>query len=142
MQPDALDILGGICTFSRPSQLYYATEALAWGGQPEATNTERIALEALNAYATATDRDRSFGHEAGARSALATARILQNKVDGAAEALAPVLDLPPSQRIHTIVISIEQVRTALHRLESPGRDAIELADAIEAFTSDCLARTR
>ncbi|MGH3904902.1 MAG: hypothetical protein ACRDTE_12035 [Pseudonocardiaceae bacterium] len=41
VQPDELDTLGGTCTFSRPRQLYFAAEALSWGGQPEATRAER-----------------------------------------------------------------------------------------------------
>ncbi|MGH3930778.1 MAG: hypothetical protein ACRDTF_12455 [Pseudonocardiaceae bacterium] len=56
--------------------------------------------------------------------------------------MAPVLELPPSQRIHTIVTSVEQVRTALHRPQAPSRDATELASAIEAFTSQRLASAR
>ncbi|MGH3927949.1 MAG: hypothetical protein ACRDTT_34655 [Pseudonocardiaceae bacterium] len=53
VQPDELDILGGICNFSRPPQLHYAAEALSWGGAPEASHAEQFALEALNAYAVA-----------------------------------------------------------------------------------------
>ncbi len=141
VQPDELDSLGGTCTFSQPRQLYFAAEALSWGGQPEATRAERLALDALDAYATAPAQDRSFGHEANTRIALAIARVSDNEGDGAAEALAPVLDLPPAQRTHGIVTAMERVRTALSALPDPGRDAIELAGAIEAFTSQRLTRT-
>ena len=142
VQPDELDGLGGTCTFSRPRQLYFAAETLSWGGQPEATRAERLALEALDAYATAPAQDRSFGHEANTRIALAIARISHGEVDGAAEALAPVLELPPAQRTHGIVTAMERMRTTLSALQDPGRDAIELAGAIEAFTSQRLARAR
>ncbi len=142
VQPDELDSLGGMCTFSWPRQLCFATEALSWGGEPEATRTERLALETLDAYATAPAQDRSFGHEASTRSNLAIARVLHNEIDGAAEALVPVLELPPSQRGHGIVTSLERVRTALSTLQDPGRDAIELAGAIEAFTSERLTQPR
>jgi hypothetical protein len=73
VQPDELDSLGGTCTFSRPRQLYFAAEALSWGSQPEATRAERLALDALDAYAAAPAQDRSFGHEANTRIALADA---------------------------------------------------------------------
>ncbi|MGH3885133.1 MAG: hypothetical protein ACRDSZ_00960 [Pseudonocardiaceae bacterium] len=142
VQPDELDGLGGTCTFSRPRQLYFAAEALSWGGQPEATHAERLALEALDAYAAAPAQDRSFGHEANTRIALAIARVSHDEVDGAAEALAPVLELPPAQRTHGIVTSMERARTTLSTLQDPGRDAIELAGAIEAFTFQRLARAR
>jgi hypothetical protein len=142
VQPDELDGLGGTCTFSQPRQLYFAAEALSWGGQPEATRAERLALEALDAYATAPAQDRSFGHEANTRIALAIARVSHGEVDGATEALAPVLELPSAQRTHGIVTAMERVRTTLSTLQDPGRDAIELAGAIEAFTSQRLAPTR
>ncbi len=100
MEPDELDSLGGLCTFNRPRQLYYAADALAWGGEAEASHTERLALEALDAYAGAPDQDRAFGDEAGARSALAVGRVLRREVDGAAEALAPVLE-PPRRSAYT-----------------------------------------
>ncbi|MGH3754574.1 MAG: hypothetical protein ACRDRP_18115 [Pseudonocardiaceae bacterium] len=113
LQPDELDTLGGLCTFSRPRQLYYAADALAWGGETEANHTQRLALEALDAYAGAPGQDRAFGDESGARCALALARVFLGEIDGAADALAPVLELPPPKRIHGIVTSVEQVRTAL-----------------------------
>ncbi|MDQ3988926.1 MAG: XRE family transcriptional regulator [Actinomycetota bacterium] len=139
VQPDELDSLGGLCTFSRPRQLYYAADALAWGGETEANRTERRALEALDAYSEAPEQDRAFGDESGTRSALAVARVLLRKIDGAAEALAPVLKLPPPKRIHGIVTSVEHVRVALRAVEDSGRDAVELAGAIEGFTSERLA---
>jgi tetratricopeptide (TPR) repeat protein len=142
VEPDELDSLGGLCTFSRPGQLYYAADALAWGGATEANDTERFALQALDAYAEAPEQDRSFATEAGTRSALAVARILLGEIDGAAEALTPVLELSPPQRIHGIVTSVEHVRTALRGVKDPGREATELAGAIEAFTSECLASPR
>ncbi len=142
MEPDELDSLGGLCAFSRPRQLYYAADALAWGGETEANHTERLALEALDAYAEAPEEDRAFGDEAGACSALAVARVLLGEIDGAAEALTPVLELPPPKRIHGIVTSVEHVRTALRAVQDPGRDATELAGAIEGFTSERLAIPR
>jgi len=140
VQPDELDSLGGLCTFSRPRQLYYAADALSWGGQAEANRTERLALDALDAYAGAPAHDRAFGGVAGTRSALAVARVFQGEIDGAAEALAPVLDLPVAQRIHGIVTSVEHVRTALRSVQNPGREVTELAGAIEGWTAQRLTR--
>lgn len=138
VQPDELDELGGLCTFTRPRQLYYAADALAWADS-EADHTERLALEALDAYAVAPAQDRAFGDEAGTRCALALARVQRGQIDGAAEAIAPVLDLPPAQRIHGIVTSVDHVNTALRQIEQPGRSATDLLDAIQAFSSERLA---
>lgn len=138
VQPDELDSLGGMCTFSPPRQLYFAAEALTWGGQTEATRAEQFALDALNAFAAAPVQDRSFGHEANTRVALAIARVFQDEIDGAAEVLVPVLELLPAQRTHGIVLGVERVRTALSGSKNPGRDAIELAGAIEVFTAERL----
>lgn len=144
VQPDELDSLGGLFAFSRHRQLqlYFAADALAWSGEGEANHTERLALEALDAFAEAPGQDRAFGDEPGTRSVLAVARVLRGEIGGAAEALAPVLELPSSQRIHGIVTSVEHVRTALRAVGDPGRNAIELAGAIEGFTSERLVLQR
>jgi hypothetical protein len=138
VQPDELDALGGLYWFSRPRQLYFAADTLAWADS-EADHTERLALEALDAYAVAPAQDRAFGDEAGTRCALALARVQRAQIDGAAEAIAPVLDLPPAQRIHGIVTSVEHVNTALRQIEQPSRSATDLMDAIQAFSFERLA---
>jgi hypothetical protein len=138
VQPDELDVLGGLCNFIRPNQLNYAAEALSWGGVVEAGHAERFALESLNTYPTAIQGG-SFRNESTARCALAVARVTRGEVDGAADALGPVLALPATQRDHTIVTAVERVRTALSVVKDPGRDIIDLAGAIEAFTSERLA---
>ncbi|MGH3930497.1 MAG: hypothetical protein ACRDTF_11035, partial [Pseudonocardiaceae bacterium] len=137
VQPDELDILGGLCRFVRPNQLNYAAEALSWGGASQAGHAERFALESLETYAAYPGG--SYRNEATARSALAVARVNQREVDGAAEALTPVLALPAPQRDHTIVTAVERVRTALRAVTDPGRAVIDLAGAIEAFTAERLA---
>jgi hypothetical protein len=141
VQPDELDVLGGICNFSRPPQLHYAAEALSWGGASEASHVERFALEALDAYAAAP-QGRSIRNEANTRCALAVARVARGEVDGAAEALLPVLELASPLRSDTIATSVERVRTALNALQAPGRDAIELAGAIEGWSAARLTQAR
>ncbi|MBV9013864.1 MAG: hypothetical protein JO272_17805 [Pseudonocardiales bacterium] len=137
VQPDDLDDLGGLCTFRRPNQLAYAAETLFWGGAPEAGQAERFALEALATYPAVIEGG-SFRNETNARCVLAVARVAQGEVEGAAEALGPVLALPPAQRDHTILTSIERVRTALGGLTDPGRDAIALTGAFDAFAAERL----
>ena len=142
VQPDDLDELGGLFSFSLSRQLYFAAEALTWGGRSEANAAERYAVNALEAFEQAPAQDRAFGDEAGARAALAAARVHRQEVEGAREALDPVLALPPRDRIHGIVTSVEHVRTALHGLDRPDRHAADLAGAIEGFVIERAALAR
>lgn len=137
--PDELDHLGGLCTFNRPKQLYYAADSMAWAGREEAEHTERLAIEALDAYGHAPARNRAFSDEAGTRCALAIARLARGEVEGAVDAMTPVLELPPAQRIHGIVVSVERVQRQLASIESGGRRATDLAEATQSFTAQRLA---
>jgi len=139
VQSDELDELGGLCTFNRPRQLYYAADAMRWCGQAEAEATQRLASEALAAYESAPVDDHAFGDEAGTRCALAAARVEQGEIDGAAEALAPVLTLPVSKRIHGVVSSADFVHQTLNRIDDGSLASSELTDALHEFGSARLA---
>jgi len=116
---DDLDDLGGMCYFSRPRQLYYAADASASlpessAGQDEANaRTAEYAGEAIAAYEQAPYDERSFGDEAGSRTDLAIARIRAGDLEGAREAIDPVLSLPTAQRIHGVVSSVINVHRAI-----------------------------
>ena len=131
VEPDEMDELGGICTFTRPRQLYYAADALAWLPS-EAAMAEDYSLQAVAAYADTTVPEWSFGDEAGSRTDLAVARIAQGEVEGAAEAVQPVLALPVSHRINGILASARHVHTAVTSApRSPAGD--QLQEQIETF---------
>ena len=130
-QADDLDDLGGLCTFSRSRQLYYAADALTWLPTSGA-DAERYSEAAIAAYASRED-DWAFGDEAGAMSDLAVARIQRQDLDGAIEAVRPVLELPPDQRIHGIAASVKRVHGALTTSGIRSAEAIELQDGFEAF---------
>jgi hypothetical protein len=142
IEPDELDELGSICSFGRSTQLYYAADALVWGGAAEAGHAEQLAVEALDALAAAPVAERGgFGNEQGARCDLAVARLLRGELDGAAEAIAPVLELPANRRQQGIVRSVERVRDTLRAL--PRASSLhDLDDAIESFMSQRLALPR
>ncbi|MBG0818958.1 hypothetical protein HS045_33020 [Planomonospora sp. ID82291] len=112
VEPDDLDVLGGIMTFPRPRQLYYAADTRVWlpGDEEQA---DRVAGEALAAYGQAAPDERSFSDEAGARADQALARVNLGDLEGAAEALRPVLELPVEQRIGGVVASAMRVHAAL-----------------------------
>jgi hypothetical protein len=91
-----------------------------------------VATQAVTAYEDATSPEWAFGDAAGSRCDLAVARIALGEIDGAREAIAPVLELPAEQRIRGIISSVQHVHTALRRPELPpaGR---ELQEEIEVF---------
>jgi hypothetical protein len=134
VRPDEVDALGGICTFSRPRTLYYAADALAWLPE-QAAEGRRYSEEAVVAYGDPHDPAWAFGDQAGSHADLAIARIAGEHPDleGAAAALAAVLDLPADQRINGIIASVRHVHQALTTAGLAG-DASDLMEAIEDFT--------
>jgi hypothetical protein len=127
--------MGGILTFTRPRQLYYAADALAWLPEQRSTAEQR-AITAVEEYESSPDCERSFGDESGARTDLAVARVRLGDTEGAREALDPVLDLPIPQRINGVVASVQRVHGALREAATAGsRPAAELQEEIEVFAS-------
>jgi hypothetical protein len=131
--PDELDEFGGLLAFDRPKQLYYAAEATVWvPGEEE--RAEREALEAIDAYAHAEQAERSYVCEIVVRADLALARAHRGELDGASEALGPVLDVPPARRVRAIVASVHRVHTALRDARYQGSPtAHQTQQEIEAF---------
>lgn len=132
-EPDELDELGGLCTFSVIRQTYYAADALAW--LPSlAPTAEDYAQRAVTAHMDPTVLHWAYGAAAGSATDLAIARLRRGEVDGAAEALEPVLALPPGQRINGIVTSVNHVYAALTAV--PAAAAVHaLQERIEDFTT-------
>ncbi|MET8677115.1 hypothetical protein ABZW18_05815 [Streptomyces sp. NPDC004647] len=132
---DELDSIGGILTFPNPRHLYYVAEAEVLLGQHSA-QVERNAEEAVRAYETASQDEWAFGDEAGARTNLALSRIGSGELSGAAEAIRPVLDLPPAQRNHGIIVSVRRVQDALTGSETrTAQLSKDLRAEIEVFSS-------
>jgi hypothetical protein len=85
----------------------------------------------VSRYDDPADPDWAFGDAAGSRTDLAIARIRRGEVEGAAEVVAPVLDLPVEQRINGIMQSLERVRRALDGTSSTA--GIQLQQNIEGY---------
>lgn len=131
---DDLDDFSGIMTFTEPRQLYYAADALAQ--LPDAPEAEQRAQAAVTAYQRAAPEEWAFGDQAGAHTDLALARVRSGTLDGVDEALRPVLDLVPEQRIHGVVTSVRQVHSALRDprwVNAPEARAVR--GEIEAFAA-------
>ncbi|GAA2746301.1 hypothetical protein [Kitasatospora cinereorecta] len=132
---DDLDAFGGIMTFPEPRQLYYVAEATVHLGEDPALGESRSEA-AVAAYRTASEDEWAFGDEAGAQTDLALARIGRGEIEGAVEAVRPVLDLPIEQRNFGITSSAQRVHAALHADGRRSRTAaVALREEIEAFTA-------
>jgi hypothetical protein len=132
VQNDELDQMGGLCTFGRNRQLYYAADALAWL-PGEVDKAGRYSREAVDAYTDQSHPEWAFGDAAGSHAAMAITRIVNGELDGAADAIAPVLELPAERRINGVVHSARRVHQAL-RQSGRADDARELQEEIELFT--------
>jgi hypothetical protein len=132
VQKDDLDEMGGLCTFGRNRQLYYAADALAWL-PGEVDTADQYSRQAVDAYTDQSHPEWAFGDAAGSQAAMAISRIASGELDGAADAIAPVLGLPAERRINGVVHSARRVHQAL-RQSGHGDDARELQEEIEMFT--------
>jgi hypothetical protein len=112
--------------------LYYAADALAWL-PGEVDEAERYSREAVDAYTDQTHPEWAFGDAAGSQAAMAITRIANGELDGAADAIAPVLGLPAENRINGVVHSARRVHQAL-RQSGHADEARELQEEIEMFT--------
>ncbi|MEW1660629.1 MULTISPECIES: hypothetical protein [unclassified Streptomyces] len=112
VEPDDLDAIGGLLTYPENKQLYYHVESevlLGNGDERLVTLAER----AVTGFSNRDDPAWAFGDLAGAQCNLALVRLRAGKLDGAAEAIRPVLDLAPNLRNNGIVVSARRVQDAL-----------------------------
>ncbi|MCR8945148.1 hypothetical protein NW249_23815 [Streptomyces sp. OUCMDZ-4982] len=134
VEQDDLDELGGLLVFPDEKELYYRVETEVLLGHGSAS-TLAEAERAVEAFSDPAAPHWAFGDEAGARCNLAMVRLNDDQLDGAADALRPVLDLPRAQRNRGIVVSAQRVSHALTR--SPARStplARELGEEIAQFS--------
>jgi len=138
--PDDLDDIGGETNFRRESELFVASDALML--LPIAPGTETAVTDAVTLMTQSPDANIPFGNRAGAQSNLALLRLRQGDIDGAREALSPVLTLPPEQRNHGVRTLTRRVRNALndprYGTAAPARAA---AAELEAFYTTPNTRT-
>lgn len=134
--PDDLDQLGGLFTYSPEKQLYYVVESealLGHGGVQLAAQAE----QAVQGFSDPTDANWAFGDLAGSQCNLSLIRLFSADVEGTAEAIRPVLDLPVSHRNNGIVVSALRVRQALRN--GSARTALAARDLraeIESFPAN------
>lgn len=131
------DSLAGLFGFSPAKQSYYAGSSLIWlQGGHDAERAEREAVTAIALWQAGPEEDRSLDDERLAHIYLATARVQLDDVEGAAEALVPVLSLPVEDQISWIVKRMDRVAGMLSAPRYAGnRTASETVESINALAA-------
>ncbi|WP_156365844.1 hypothetical protein [Nocardiopsis sp. NRRL B-16309] len=137
LSPDDLDDLGGLMRFAHCRQLYYGAETQIWiPGREE--QAQQVALEAVTLYEAAAAEgsdDWAYQDEAGARADLSYSRVSLGEIEGATQALEPVLDLPATKRVAGVVNGVMRVHGALRGPDYTGSRAVaRLRQEIESYS--------
>ncbi|ONK09260.1 helix-turn-helix transcriptional regulator [Streptomyces sp. MP131-18] len=132
---DRPDSVPGLFAFSDTKRRYYAGSSLIWPGGPgDAQRAEREALSAIASWQRMSVAERSLDDERLAHIYVATARVQQNNVEGAAAAMAPILTLPAEEQISWIVKRASRVEALLAAPRFRGSSAaVDLRQAIAAI---------
>jgi transcriptional regulator with XRE-family HTH domain len=131
------DSLGGLFGFSRAKQSYYAGSSLIWlQGGHDAERAAREATEAIELWQSGPADERSLDDERLAHIYLATARVQLDDVEGAADAIRPILSLPVEEQISWIVKRADRLAGMLSAPRYAGcRTAEETVEAINALAA-------
>jgi tetratricopeptide (TPR) repeat protein len=126
------DEVGGVFGFADTKNYCYAGAAFIHLGQADAAL--KAAARAVELYAGGPVAQRSYGAESLARVDMAVACLLKQRLDGAADSLAPVLAIPAGLRIAQLGERLADVRARLAAAEFSGaREARDLSDRIDDF---------
>ena len=132
----APDVAGGIFTFTEAKHAYYSGSALIWlPGPEEARVAEEQSRRAIGLFAAGPPEQRNLADEALAHVYLGTARVTLGNLDGVIDAIRPVLDIPPEQRISWQRKRLARLGDMLHgpRFQR-SRVATALQEEISAFS--------
>lgn len=135
----APDEVGGLFGFSEAQQNYLAGSTHLWLREP--AEALRSADRAVELYRSGHPADRFYGAEMLALIDAATACLQADQLDGAAEKLAPVLQLPPERRLETFTQRLGEMRGVLFQQRYAGsRAATDLRNQIEDFRAGALSQ--
>lgn len=133
------DEVGGLLGFSEAQQSYLAGTTHLWLREPAEAllSSDR----AVWLYDVGNQDERFYGAEMLALVDAATALVQGGDLDGAAERLRPVLELPPDQRLETFVQRLGEMRETLRRSRyAISKPAVEMQRQIEDFRSGALGQ--
>lgn len=130
------DSVGGLFGFSQAKQSYYAGSSLIWlQGGHDAERAAREAAAAIGLWQAGPQHERSLDDERLAYIYLATARVQLDDVEGAADAISPVLSLPAEEQISWIVKRADRLAGMLAAPRyAQNRTAIETVELINGLT--------
>ncbi|MGQ0838117.1 helix-turn-helix transcriptional regulator [Actinokineospora sp.] len=132
---DDVTDLGGLLSFPEAKQAYYMGST--YGLLNEHGLAEEHAQAAVTSYETGSPAERSYGDETLARLDIVNARIARGDLNGAAEAVAPVLTLPVDQRIRQLDTAIGRTRGVLAQSRSAAsRQGRDLLDGLRHFDDE------
>jgi tetratricopeptide (TPR) repeat protein len=123
---------GGLLSFPAAKQAYYVGSTYSLLGDHE--QAERHATTAIAAYEAGPPAARSYGDEGLARLDVVSARLARGNLEGASEALAPVLALPPERRIQQFSTALGRTRQLLRQpnlVKAP--QAVALIQGLDHF---------
>jgi tetratricopeptide (TPR) repeat protein len=130
------DVLPGLFTFGPAKQCYYAGSSLIWlDGREDARRARDKATSAIELWQSEASEDRSHDDESLAHVYLSTAQLQLHELDGATEALAPVLALSPERRISWLVKRLGRVTGILS--EAPYRKSVHAQAVREQLIEFC-----
>ena len=133
------DEVGGVFGFADTKNYCYAGAAFIHLGQADAAL--EATSRAVELYAAGSAAQRSYGAESLARVDMAVACLLKQRLDGAAESLAPVLAIPAGLRIAQLGDRLVDVQARLAGAGFSGaREARSLRDQIDNFVSETLVQ--
>ncbi|MGW4272426.1 XRE family transcriptional regulator [Streptomyces seoulensis] len=130
------DDIGGIfaCPPARQQNYAAAVQQRVW----QAANALRAAENALTLLAVQPVQ--AYGTEAQIHIIQAAAHLTTGEVEGAFEALAPVLSLPPDHRLAPVTHRLRELAADMPRKHSAGTAVVGLRAAVEAFCVDSAPR--
>ncbi|MDH6612891.1 tetratricopeptide (TPR) repeat protein/transcriptional regulator with XRE-family HTH domain [Streptomyces sp. SAI-208] len=130
------DEIGGIFTCQPARQENYAAAVQLRIGRPTAAlRSAEDALALLDIQPV-----RAYGTEAQIHISQAAAHLANGEAEGALEALAPVLALPPDHRLQPVTRRLNELSTSIGRRSASGTAAVGLRQAVEAFCGDSAPR--
>jgi tetratricopeptide (TPR) repeat protein len=123
------DEIAGEFAFRPAKEHYYAAVTHLHLSDP--ASAIESARRSLSLYASGEPENRSYGCESMASAHLAIAHLMEGDRQGAEDALAPILALPPDRRIGSLSTTLSTGRSLL--TTRPGGE--QLARQIENFCS-------
>jgi hypothetical protein len=133
------DEVGGLLGFSEAQQSYMAGSTHLWLKEPQ--QALAAAERSVWLFDVGNQSERFYGAEMLALVDAAAALTQGGELDGAAERLRPVLELPPEQQLDTFTSRLGELRDGLRRSRyAMSRPAVEMQRQIEEFRSGALGQ--